>query len=366
VRVLFLTKYPRVGPSSRYRVFQYIPYLEREGFECAVQCFHAPAYLEAFYGTRRVSPLYHAARVLRRIARLAAASRYDVVFIQKELFPLTPPLFEFAMHRAGVRFVSDIDDAVHLRYAGSPNPLVRGALGGKVPAVLRWSAAVLAGNEYLREYASRHNPATVLVPTVIDVDRYAAPPLDAAPRAARTRPVVVWIGSPETACYLAERGALFRRLSAIVPFTLRIIGAPDFTMPGVAVEAVPWREEREVEELRRCDIGVMPLPETPWTKGKCGLKLLQYMAAGLPVVTSPDGGARDIVTHGEQGFIARTDGEWIESLSALLSDASLRERLGSRGRRLVEERFSLRRWAPLLASILRRVAAGEAVGGDER
>jgi glycosyltransferase involved in cell wall biosynthesis len=135
-------------------------------------------------------------------------------------------------------------------------------------------------------------------------------------------------------------------------------------MPGVQSEAVPWSEENEVEELRACDIGIMPLDDTTWSKGKCGLKLLQYMATGLPVVTSPHGGAMDIVTHGVHGFVARTDDEWVEYLSKLLRDSTLRARLGRNGRKRVEEDFSLEKWAPRLAGIIRSAAAGESVGED--
>ena len=363
LHVLFLTKYPPHGPSSRYRVYQYIPRLEREGFTCTVRSLHTGAFLESRYRGQGRSFLYYAGRLLDRLLSVAAAGRGSVVFIQKELLPFVPPLPEFLLHRSGVRMVCDVDDAIHLRYTESRNPLVRLVLSRKIPGVFRRSAAILAGNEFLRDYAARFNEETILFPTVIDTDRY--PPRRTESGATRNGavPTVCWIGSPGTVRFLAGRGTDLARLASSIPFTLRVIGAPGFTIPGVDVEATPWREDREAADIGGCDIGIMPLPDTAWARGKCGVKLLQYMACGLPVVSSPWGSARSIITHGVQGFLARTGDEWIAHLATLLRDASLRDRFGRAGRRRVEDAFSLDRWAPRMAGILRRVAAGEKAAG---
>jgi glycosyltransferase involved in cell wall biosynthesis len=364
LHVLFLTKYPPRGASSRYRVYQYIPYLEDAGFACTVQSLHTGAYLESRYRGRGRSPAYYAARMLGRLRSIAAVDRRTIVFIQKELLPFAPPIPEYLLHRSGARLVCDVDDAIHLRYAESRNTLVRLALSRKVASVFRLSAAVLAGNEFLRDYAVRFNEETVLFPTVIDTSRYPLRRTGLAGTASGGPPVVGWIGSPATVPYLAERGAALSRLASTVPFTLRVIGAPGFTIAGVEVEAVPWSEEREAAEIGRCDIGIMPLPDSSWARGKCGLKCLQYMACGLPVVSSPWGSARSIVAHGVHGFLARTEDEWIAHLATLLRNADLRRQFGRAGRRRVEEAFSIGRWAPRMAEILGRVAAGESIGGD--
>lgn len=365
MHVLFLTKYPPRGPSSRYRVYQYVSHLEGEGFTCTVRSLHTDAYLESRYRGQGTSPLYYAGRMLGRLRSVTAVDRHSIVFIQKELLPFAPPLPEYLLYRSGARLVCDVDDAIHLRYTESRNPVVRLALSGKIPAVFRRSAAILAGNDFLRDYAARFNKETVLFPTVIDTSRYPPRRMEGGGSMSGDVPVIGWIGSPGTVSYLAERGALLSRLASSTPFTLRVIGAPGFTIPGLDVEAVPWREEREAAEIGRCDIGIMPLPDTAWAKGKCGLKCLQYMAAGLPVVSSPWGSARSIITPGVHGFLARTEADWIKHMTTLLRDASLRERFGRAGRRRVEEAFSLDRWAPRMAEILRRVAAGKSIGGNE-
>lgn len=363
MHVLFLTKYPPRGPSSRYRVYQYIPHLEGEGFTCTVQSLHTGAYLESRYRGRGRSLPYYAGRMLDRLRSITAVGRHSIVFIQKELLPFIPPLPEYLFHRSGARLVCDVDDAIHLRYTESRNPVVRLVFSRKVPAVFRRSTAVLAGNEFLRDYAARFNEETVLFPTVIDMNRYPSRRAERGGPMNGNLPVIGWIGSPGTVSYLAERGTVLSRLASSISFTLRVIGAPGFTIPGLDVEAVPWSEEREAAEIGRCDIGIMPLPDTEWARGKCGLKCLQYMACGLPVVSSPWGSARSIITHGVHGFLARTEDEWIEHLTTLLRDADLRERFGRAGRRRVEDAFSLDRWAPRMAEILRRVAAGESVRG---
>ncbi len=366
LRVLFLTKYPRQGPSSRYRVYQFIPYLEREGFTCTVQSLHVPGYLESLFDGRRQSVFYHFGRMLKRVAAAASATRHDVVCIQKELLPYVPPILEYFIYQSGAPVIYDLDDAIFLRYTESRNPLVRLLLGRKIPGVLKRSTVVLAGNDFLRAYAARYSDGAVLFPTVIDTARYHPAPRYSTGGRTQMReglPTVGWIGSPQTVRYVEEKGEILRRLAGKVHFTLRIIGAPRFGISGVRVEAIPWREEHEAQELQRCDIGIMPLPDTMWSRGKCGLKLLQYMAAGLPVVTSPYGGAADIITHGVHGFIARTDDEWVDHILALLGDPALCIRLGRAGRRRVEIEFSLERWAPRLAGIIRRAAEGGKTNG---
>ncbi|MBN1885189.1 MAG: glycosyltransferase family 4 protein [Candidatus Krumholzibacteriota bacterium] len=355
MRVLFLTKYTAAGPSSRYRVYQYIPHLERAGVVCETAPLFDDRWLAALYGERRRPAA--AGALLRRLGAVAGARRRDVVFVQKELAPWMPPLLEWALRRSGARVVYDIDDAIWLPYASSRRRIVRALLGDKIRRAIAGSCAVLAGNAFLAEYARAHNPETILVPTVVDVDRYRP----AAPTEAT--PLVGWIGSPETAPFLDGVVDALRAAAAIRPFRLLVIGAPGFAAPGLDVEAVSWSEEREAAELARCSVGIMPLPDTPWARGKCGLKLLQYLAAGLPVVSSPHGGAADILEDGVDGLIARDGRGWTEGLVQILGDADLARRIGRAGRQTVETRFSLGVWAPRMLAVLETVAAGGRVSG---
>ena len=344
--LLILTKYDRSGPSSRYRILQFIPYLESHGFRCTVQSLHAPGYLQRVFSGGALPPRYYLGRLAARTRAVLSAGRYSAVFVQKEIAPYCPPCFEAALSAMRAKVIYDIDDAIYIPYAGSKHRAVRLFLGGKVPSALRRSTIVLAGNPFLREYALRYNRQTILFPTVVDTAKYAV-------REARgSIPIVGWIGTPETVRFLEERADVLRDVMRRSPYQIRVIGASVPVIQGLDVSCVPWSEETEARELARCDIGIMPLPEGEWAKGKCGLKLLQYMACGLPVVSSPDGGAGGIVRHGESGYIARSAEEWSTALAALIDDPELRGLMGREGRKHVEGRFSLEVWAPRMAEIL--------------
>jgi len=357
-RILFLTKYPRRGPSSRYRALQYIPFIERAGFDCTIQSLHTDSYFDALFGGRGLAATYIAGRTIRRTRAILGAGRYDAVFIQKEIFPYMPAIAEGMLRILGCKIIYDIDDSyVYLYYSGSSNPLVRFFLGRKIPSVMQAAEVVLCGNSVLRAYAAEHNPAALLFPTVVDPSLYAG----AAGSGGSGPPVIVWIGSPETSFFLQALGDVLARLSSSVPFRLRVIGDKGVSISGLEVETFPWSEKSEAELLAGCDIGIMSLPDSPVARGKCGLKLLQYMASGLPVVSSPAGGAGEIIEDGVSGFLAHDDGEWIRNLTRLLEDPDLRSRIGAAGRRRVEELYSLDVWAPRMVAVIERVIAGEAL-----
>lgn len=354
-RILFLTKYPRWGPSSRYRALQYIPFLERAGFDCTIQSLHTDSYIDSLFGGRSIPATYHVGRALRRFSAILGSRRYDAVFIQKEIFPYLPAAAERILELFGCKIIYDIDDAIYLFYSGSGNPLVRFFLGRKIPAVIRAGDAVLCGNSHLRDYAAQYNPRALLFPTVVDPSLYAG----TAGSGGSEEPVIGWIGSPETSFFLKGLRRVLKDLAGSLPFRLRVIGDTGFSLSGLEVETLPWSEESEAGHLAGCDIGIMPLPDSPVARGKCGLKLLQYMASGLPAVSSPAGGAVEIIEDGVSGFLAHDDGEWVGYLSRLLGEPSLRARIGEAGRRRVEQRYSLGLWAPRMAAVIEQVIAGE-------
>jgi hypothetical protein len=366
--ILFLVKYGRRGPSSRYRVLQYLPYLEARGVRCVVQSLHDDRYLEALFAGERKTILYHASRFRDRARAVSSARGYAAVFVQKELAPGFPPVLERRLAASGVPVVYDIDDAIHLRYERSGNPLVRRLLGGKIPEALARATVVLAGNEYLAAYASRWNDRTLFFPTVVDPAKYEAARRavrDAAGARAGAAPIVVWIGTPEAGRFLEECGGAIREAARRSRFALRVVGAPAAARSIPGAEVVPWSEDTEAGALASADIGVMPLPMNEWAKGKCGLKVLQYMAGALPVVASPTGGAERIVVHGETGFLARTREDWIERLVELVERPELRRAMGERAASRVREAWSLERWAPRMAEVLSRCIRGEGMEGLE-
>ncbi len=364
MRVLFFTKYSRRGPSSRYRVLQFIPHLQSEGIECVVHPLHTDDYMDAIYSKRRKGAGYYAGRFIRRIGSIAALGGSSAVFIQKELVPYFPPLLEWYLHARKIKVIYDLDDAIHLNYSLSANRLVRFLLGKKIPKALGWSGVVLAGNRFLQSYASRFNPNTVRFPTVVDTLRYRPGERRDGEEGAGGVPLIGWIGTSETVVHLQYLENVLRRLAGERRFKLLVIGVPGTALEGIDVETVTWSEETEVYQLSRCSIGLMPHKPIEFVKGKCGLKLLQYMASGLPVVASPEGGGEDIIVDGENGFIARDDHQWLQRLKMLLDDPSLRRRFSEQGRNTVESRFSLEVWSSRMAGLIKKAVAGEWTGEE--
>lgn len=350
MRVLFLTLYPDVAASPRYRVGQFVPYLRAQGVECTVACPLTVRELELLTGPGRTRrPFwYHVRETVRRVGQILAASRYDVVFVQKAIMTAyVTGLAEFLRRRAR-RLVYDFDDAVHL---APPHPLHApwGFIEDRVQVtkILTMADLVLAGNAWLvsaaREAGSRR---AVLFPTVVDTDRFV-PPAN-PPETYR----IGWVGNPSTTVCLepAAEALVSLRHAAIC-----LVGVDPLRVPFDGAEIRPWSLENEVAEIQRFSVGVMPQPETEWMRGKCALKALQYMACGIPCVASPFGAALEFMRHEENGLFAGSTAAWSEAFERL-RDPALRHRLGEAGRATVEDRYALRDAAPRLLELLRLVA----------
>ena len=353
MNILLLSRYTRLGASSRLRTMQYLPVLGREGLNVQVAPFFDDAYLDVLYsgeGTRRSTINY----MFQRVSQMRRRPTPDLIWLEKEALPWVPWLMERALIPRGIPIVSDHDDAVFHRYDKHRLGIVRALLGNKIGHVMAASTLVMAGNSYLGDYARHSGAAWVeTVPTVVDLDAYQVRLCSVD----ESSLCVGWIGTPQTWKTLAspihkvldpmlrKRGALFRA-----------VGAGMSRDTNGTLEILPWSEDIEVTLIKSMDIGVMPLPDTPWTRGKCGYKLIQYMACGLPVVASPVGVNKDIVEHGVNGFLAETDAEWRSAIKTLLADAELRRRMGAAGRKKVEEHYSLQVWGPRVAQMLRSVA----------
>ncbi len=339
-RVLFLSPYPRSVASHRVRIEQYVPYLASRGVDATVRSLlDERGYRSG--GARLAATVLLG--ILRRARDVAAAGRFDAVLVHREAVPLPTAAFERRLSRSSRRLAFDFDDAIYL-----PQPRPRSALSrwirspAKFPAMIGAADVVLAGNALLARAAVPHARSVSLVPTTVDTDRITPGTND--PRA----PVVIgWIGSPSTAPYLDRIAPALREILDRYPHaTVEIVGAAIRPGLGERARARPWSLDREPDDLRGFDIGVMPLPDDEWTRGKCGYKALQYMAAGAATVSSPVGVANEMIDHGRTGLLADELPEWVDALSRLVEDAGVRRSLGGAGRSSVEERYSLRAWAP--------------------
>ena len=354
---------PDTNPCQRYRIEQWEPLLARMGVEVTFRAFEDEELRAVIYQPGRLPR--KAALIVRALARRSRQLRdlrdFDAVYVLREAALLGPPFFERRIAASGVPLIFDFDDAVFVPYVSPSNGYLSYLkFPGKTRAICRVAAHVMAGNDYLADYARAVNERVTVVPTTIDTERYVA----LLPKPASDPPVIGWTGSYSTAQHLRTLAPALRQLARRERFRLRVIGPPAFELEGVDLEVLPWRSETEVEDLRPVDIGIMPLPDDPWSRGKCALKALQYMALGLPTVCSPVGVNSVIIRDGENGMLAATDDEWIEKLSTLLGSPDLRERLGRAGRATVEERYSAAAQAPRVYRVIESVVGARREGAS--
>jgi hypothetical protein len=350
VKVLVLSRYGRLGASSRMRTHQYLPWLEAAGIQITKAPLFSDAYVQGLQHNTK-SPLEALRAYAGRVAVLLTSRKFDLLWIEKEVLPWLPAWVEKMLLPGAVPYVLDYDDAVFHYYDKNRNPAVRAMLAGKHPELIKGSALVVAGNQYLAEFARQAcAPHVEVVPTVIDLARY---PLVACKRAeGGTLPCVGWIGQRATASFLEPYVPLFERLSADGRARFAAIGI-DTQRLGLPMASIAWTEQTEVASIASFDIGMMPLLDGSFERGKCGYKLIQYMACGLPVVASPVGVNCQIVEHGVNGFLAETPGQWEQALQTLLADANLRQLMGQAGRQKVEREYCIQVTGPKMAALLR-------------
>jgi glycosyltransferase involved in cell wall biosynthesis len=353
IRVLALLPYP-VGraPGQRYRIEQWAPRLRAEGLELTFAPFLSARGMDGLYRRGRAAAKVGATLrgSLRRLGELVRSGGHDVVYVYREAAPLGPAWIEARLGRRQP-LVFDFDDAIYLPAHAEANAAARFLKRpGRVADVCRLARHVTVGNETLAGFARRHASAVTVIPSTIDTEAYVV-----RERAPNTWPVVGWTGSVTTLPYLRLLAGALARLRKQVDFELRVIGG-ELEMPGVNVRSVPWRAETEAEDLRPLDVGLMPLPDDEWTRGKGGMKALQYMGLGIPPVVSPVGANATIVEDGVSGFHARTEDEWVDRIASLLRDPERRRRMGAAGRRTVEEGYSAAVQAPRMARVLREAA----------
>ena len=343
-----------VAPSQRYRLEQWEPLLRKDGVEITYAPFeseelHALLYKPGNAG-RKLKLV--AESISRRFSLMRAVRDYDVVYILREAALLGPSFFERWIHRSGVPMVFDFDDAVFVSYRSPTNGYLSYLkFASKTKSICRMSAHVMAGNSYLAEYARQVNANVTVVPTTIDTEKYSV-----KNEADESEPPTIgWTGSFSTVQHLDTLRSALQRLAKQTKFRLRVIGTPTYKLDGVDVEAMQWRADTELKDLHAIDIGVMPLPDDNWSKGKCGLKALQFMALGIPTVCSPVGVNTEIIQDGENGFMAGSEDEWVEKLGRLVHSAELRRQLGRAGRRTVETKYSANVQAPRVFELLRSV-----------
>jgi glycosyltransferase involved in cell wall biosynthesis len=353
LKVLALTRYTNIGASSRLRFYQFRNYLEVHGLKVDIAPLFDDNYLTTLYADSGTDWPRVAKAYVKRISALWHTKKYDLVWLEYEALPWLPTWMEMVLGLSRVPYVVDYDDAIFHRYDLHHNRLIRFILGRKIDRIMEGSQLVIVGNQYLAERALSVGAKRVeILPTVVDATRYQ-PQYNAQPGVV----TIGWIGSPSTQSYLdIALGALTKLSEMGKQIRLVVVGGNLKVQANLSIVNIQWSEAGEVGAIQSFDVGVMPLLDSPWERGKCGYKLIQYMACGKPVVASPVGVNREIVEHGINGFLAGDEEEWVSYLLRLIEDPLLRMEMGRKGRAKMVAEFSLELASPRLLALMRSAA----------
>ena len=350
MKVLFLTKYTALGASSRMRTFQYLRYYEAAGIDCTVSSFFNDAYLHNLYGGKPSRwSLFNF--YMKRFLVLLSVFKYDKVYIEKEIFPYSPPFAEWLLFLCGKDYLVDYDDAIFHNYDRNSNFIIRTFLKNKIDMVMKHAEAVIAGNSYLAKRAEKAGAKkVVVVPTVVDLERYA--PLALPKKEGKF--IIGWIGTKTTfEKHLLSIKDWLLKAQDLFDLEIHIIGITEnHIYLGDHVKLIPWTEETEVAAISTIDVGIMPLRNSPWEEGKCAYKIIQYMACGKPVIASDVGMNAEVCLNGETGFLADSEEEFLAALRFLINNKTSREHMGKKGRTLVEKSFNIEKTSQVMTELI--------------
>ena len=342
-RIAFIVQQPkRVSPGQRFRLELWEPVLREHGFEGDTFPFLNDKTRAIIY--KPGNTLKKIAGVLsgfgRRIALMFHLSGYDYVMIQREITPIGPPVFEWIVTKLlRKNVIYDFDDAIWIQNSTAENKLASWFKAvWKVKYICKWSTRISGGNEYLCNYAKQYNDNVVLLPTCVDTERGH----NKLKQHGDHRPVIGWTGSHSTLFYLNDITPVLKELKKEIDFEFLVIAdkKPELDLEGW--QFIKWNAATEQEDLLKMDVGIMPLKPDAWSEGKCGFKLIQYMALGIPAVTDPIGVNKKIVDDGLNGYVCHTKEEWKQRLKLLLTSVELRKQFGREGRKKIVDHYSVR------------------------
>lgn len=340
-----------MGASSRLRLMQYLPKFKNQNIEITVSPFFDDDHLKYQYEKGKTKLIFVPKYIFRRIQTLLSISNTDLIWLEYEAFPWIPWFLERVFFPSGVPVVSDYDDAIFHRYDNHRYKLVRYILGNKIRNIMRFSKTVVTGNRYLADYAHKSRSKNIkIVPTVVDLKNYKAK----LSKKKSDKIRIGWIGTPLTyEIYLKKKLDLLRKISISESCEIAVMGAKKSeAILHPWVKFYDWSEENETNFIKSLDIGIMPLNDSPWERGKCGYKIIQYMSCSIPVVVTPIGVNKEIVKDKINGFHAYSDLEWQNALKKLIKDENLRKKLGTEGRKNIEQSYSLESWSIIVEQIL--------------
>lgn len=358
MKILFFVPYPSEGASNRYRIEQYLPYLDRQKIKYT---------LRPFWSRRGFSVLYKNGFYFRkfwyfllgsvfRLLDLLRVFSHDVIFVHRETYPIFGALFESLIAFIGKPIIFDFDDALFLPVNSDSNSFIAHFRAPKrIERVIKISSQVIAGNRYLGDFAEKFNRNISIIPTPIDTDKFFP-----AKRKRENGLVIGWIGSITTSDFLLPLDGIFGELlQEHSRLLIKIVGGRHEGSPVERMFFKPWSLAEEHKDLESFDIGIMPMPDNEWTRGKCGFKAIMYMSMGIPCICSPVGMNKQIIRDGVNGLFASDASDWKEKLGILIRDPDLRRKIGENGRRTVEERYSLKVNAVKFLDVIKAAHGGK-------
>ncbi len=335
IKILALSKYSYEGPSSRYRFYNYKQCFEENGIDMDIYPLFNKNYFTAknsFDKTAAAAKAY-----IKRVIflfKILFFNSYDLLLIEYELLPYFPAIFEKLLKLRGIKYIVDYDDAIFHRYDMSSNLFIKKFLSKKIANVIKNASAVIACNSYLENYAAKYNKKIYRLPTVVLIDRYIQKCVNYDKKESKNF-IVGWIGSKSTSVYILEILDVFKEFKNkfqnvqfnLIGFDKSLLSEEKAKEYGINI--IPWSEESEIENILEFDAGIMPLHNDPWSQGKCGFKLIQYMSCKKPVIASPVGINCEIVQE-DNGFLVSNNKEWLEALEKLYLNKELRVKMSNR------------------------------------
>jgi glycosyltransferase involved in cell wall biosynthesis len=353
VSVCAFVPYPLdTTPSQRFRIEQWKPYLEEAGISVELKPFADSRMMRKLHQPGGLAPkaAWMIEAFARRLLEVTRIAKYDVILIHRAACLAGPAAIERLITAFGKPIIFDFDDAIYLLDTSEANRYFGWLkFPGKTAALCRLSSHVVAGSNHLADYARKHNPRVTVVPTSIDTEKY----LPVRRNGNSKRTVIGWTGSSTSQTHLEMFADVLRELTERRDVEIRVQSNRRPELQGVPFVWRPWSPETEIEELSHFDIGIKPMPDDAWSRGKCPMKEIQYMSMGIPTVCSAVGASRELIQHGGNGLLASNRKEWLDSLETLIDDPKLRQDLGAAGRQTVEDRYSMRRCADLFAGVVR-------------
>lgn len=342
MKIIFLTLHrPDRSPSQRFRFEQYLPILNREGIEFKHSYLLDQKDDKTFYSKGNYFKKFKIVlkSLLKRLGELRTIKQYDIAFIQRESFMLGTSYFERKIAQKGVKLVFDFDDSIWLQNVSNANRNFAWLKDpNKTAQIIKCSTLVFAGNKYLANYALQYNKNVTIIPTTIDTEEYKRIPQNNS-----SVINIGWSGSITTIQHFNHAIPFLKKIIEKYGNKVKItvIGDANYSNPELGIKGLGWKRETEIAELSTFDIGIMPLPDDEWAKGKCGLKGLQYMALEIPTIMSPVGVNSEIIQDGVNGFLAESAEEWVQKIEALIQSPELRIKMGKAGRKTIEDHYSI-------------------------